>query len=149
MWQASHSVTLPEGDRNSVWAAWKDVNHWNVWDTDLEYATLDGKFEQGQTFILKPRGGPRVKIAILRAKENVGYTDLCTFPLARMYGIHDMEETAEGLRLTITIRIEGPLAWLWRKIVAQKVADESPAQMRALGDFIERNKTTNRTLTTA
>lgn len=54
-----------------------------------------------------------------------------------MYGIHDMEDTPDGLRMTITIRIDGPLAWLWRKIAVQKIADESPAQMRALGAFIQ------------
>ncbi|MEP6763665.1 MAG: SRPBCC family protein [Gemmatimonadaceae bacterium] len=139
MWQATHSRTIRNIDKTSVWAAWADVNHWNDWDKDLDYATLDGEFNEGETFMLKPRGGPRVKINILRVAPMLGYTDLTHFPLAKMYGIHDMEDTADGLRLTITIRIEGPLAWLWRKIVAQKVADESPAQMQALGEFIQRN----------
>ena len=139
MWQATHTLTVPQLDKAAVWAAWADVNHWHLWDRDLEYAKLDGAFSEGESFILKPRGGPRVKISILRVAPLVGYTDLTHFPLARMYGIHDMEETPAGLRLTITIRVEGPLSWLWRKIVAQKVADESPAQMRALAEFIQSN----------
>ncbi|MEP6779263.1 MAG: hypothetical protein ABJC26_05180 [Gemmatimonadaceae bacterium] len=66
MWQTTHSLIIPHIDKAAVWSAWADFNHWNDWDKDLEYATLDGKFSEGKTFVLKPRGGPRVKISILR-----------------------------------------------------------------------------------
>jgi len=82
--------------------------------------------------VLKPKGGPKVNIRFLRAEALKGYTDLTPFPLARMYGIHDMEETQDGLRLRITIRIEGPLSWLWKKIVAEKVAADAPVQLESL-----------------
>jgi hypothetical protein len=135
MWQATHEVIVPGLSREAVWAAWQDVNGWHRWDTDIEFARLDGPFQAGASFILKPKGGPNVTIQLLRAAPFVGYTDLATFPFARMYGVHDMTETARGLKLTITIRIEGPLAWLWRKLVAQNVADEAPAQMASLAAF--------------
>ena len=141
MCQATHETTVPGLSREAVWNAWADVNGWHEWDTDIEFATLDGRFEAGATFILKPKGGPNVRIQLLRAAPFVGYTDLATFPLARMYGIHDMTDMPQGLKLTITIRVEGPLGWLWRKLVAQKVADEAPAQMASLSAYARRSQT--------
>lgn len=135
MWQATHELVVRDLDRAAVWSAWSDVNNWHLWDRDIEFAKLDDDFRPGASFVLRPKGGPNVKIRLDRADALVGYTDVTTFPLARMYGVHDMVETPDGLRLTITIRVEGALGWLWRKIVAQKVADEAPSQMLALAAF--------------
>ena len=135
MWQVTHHAVFPGLSRDDVWAAWSDIDHWHDWDTDIEYAKAPEGFREGSVFTLKPKGGPRVRITLLRAEPRVGYTDLTHFPLARMFGIHDMADVPGGLRLTITIRVEGLLGGLWRKLVAQKVADEAPAQMRALATY--------------
>ena len=135
MWTATHSAVIPGLDKQAVWNAWADVNHWHLWDGDINSAELLGEFAAGAQFVLHPKGGPKVKIDLVRAEPLVGYTDLCRFPLARMYGIHDMRDTPEGVELAITIRVEGPLAWLWRKLVAQKVADEAPKQIASLAAF--------------
>ena len=135
MRKATHSLLVTDVDKAAVGSAWSDVNDWRVWDTDLECAKLRGPFHLGAAFVLRPKGGPNVKIRLERVDVLVGYTDLTRFPLARMYGVHDMEETPDGLRLTTTIRVEGILGWLWRKLVAQKVADESPTQLLSLVAF--------------
>ena len=138
MWESTHTRTYRGLDREAVWALWADVDRWHEWDEDIEWARLEGPFREGAKFTLKPKGGPRVGIALTRIEPLRGYTDETRFPLATMHGIHDMEETAEGLKLTITIRIRGPLAWLWRKIVAEGVAAEAPAQMDALAAYARR-----------
>ncbi len=50
-----------------------------------------------------------------------------------MYGIHTFEDTPNGLKLTTTMQVEGLLAWLWVRLVAQGIADglekEMPAQV--------------------
>ena len=136
MWQSTHTAVVPGLDKYAVWRAWEDVNHWHHWDRDIDSAELHGAFVANACFTLHPKGGPSVKIQLVRAEPLVGYTDCTRFPLARMYGIHDMLETPEGLRLTTTIRVEGPLAWLWRKLVAEKVANEAPAQITSLAAFV-------------
>jgi hypothetical protein len=138
MWESTYEKTYPGLDKHSVWTLWADVNRWHEWDRDIEWARMSEPFQAGSAFELKPKGGPRVSLRLTRAESLKGYSDLARFPLARMHGIHDMVETAEGLKLTITIRVEGPLAWLWRKIVAEGVAAEVPQQMDALAAFARR-----------
>ncbi|MGI9090800.1 MAG: SRPBCC family protein [Gemmatimonadaceae bacterium] len=135
MWQRTQEMTFVGIAKQQVWDAWSDVNNWHLWDTDIEYARMSEPFRAGAKFELKPRGGPRVKIELLRVAKLEGYTDLTRFPLARMYGIHDMVETKDGLRLTITMRVEGPLSFVWRKLVAEKVAAENPAQLESLARY--------------
>jgi hypothetical protein len=121
MWQATHELSAPGLTKEAVWATWADVDRWHEWDTDLEFAKLTGTFREGAELALRPKGGPTVKIRIVRSVPLCGFTDLTTFPLAKMYGIHDMVETPEGLKLTMTVRIEGSIG----VVVAQARGAES------------------------
>ena len=115
-----------------LWRVWADVDRWSQWQDDIDFARLDGAFAKGSMFRLKPKGGPNVKIEILRCDPHRNFIDLTRFPLAHMYGSHDMIERDGYVELTTTVSIEGPLAFLWRRLVAQGVADSLPAQTRAL-----------------
>lgn len=140
MWQASYEKTFAGVQKEDIWAAWSDIPNWNQWDVDLEYTKLTEPFSQGARFILKPKGGPKVDIEITRMEPLVGFTDVAKFPLAKMYDIHDLEDTPQGLKIKSTIRVEGPLAWLWKKLVAQDVAAGVPKQMESLVQYAKRNK---------
>lgn len=113
-----------------MWQLFADVNNWPSWDKSVEFAQLEGKFEKGNAFLFQPKGGPKLKIGIVEAIENQKFTDLTKFPLAKMYGEHTLEETPDGLKLTTTMKVEGILGFLWRKIVAQKIVDTLPEDMQ-------------------
>jgi hypothetical protein len=91
---------------------------------------MDGAFEQGNHFILKPKNGPKVKINLVETVENKKFTDLTKFPLAKMYGEHTFEETPKGLKITTTMKVEGILSFLWVKLVAQNIANALPVEMQ-------------------
>ena len=121
-WEKIHRMKVKDVAKEQIWRVWEDVNHWHLWDGDIEFARIECPFQVGGTFQLKPKGGPKVKIKLLKVEPNVAFTDVTTFPLAKMYGIHEMRKTNDGLEVSHTVRIEGPLSFLWRKIVAEKVA---------------------------
>ena len=123
MWSRSHSIVTHEVTKEQMWKLFADVNHWHTWDAGVEYAQLEGKFEQGNHFMFQPKGGPKLKIGIVEATENKSFTDYTKFPLAKMYGEHTFEETPNGLKLTTTMTVKGILSFLWVKIVAQKIVD--------------------------
>jgi hypothetical protein len=129
MWTQSHTIVTKKATREQMWKLFANVNAWNTWDEGIEYAKMDGRFEKGNFFTLKPKGGPKVKIQLVEAIENSTFTDLTKFPLAKMYGEHVFEDTDEGVKITTTMKVEGPLGFLWRKIVAQNIADALPAEM--------------------
>jgi len=131
MWTKSYSLTTKEATKEQMWKLFSDVNNWHSWDKGIEYAKMSGSFEKGNSFELKPKGGPKVKIQLVETTINKSFTDFTKFPLAKMYGEHRFEETPEGLKITTTMSITGPLAFLWRRIVAQNIADSLPEEMPA------------------
>lgn len=130
MWTRSHSIVTREVTKEQMWKLFADVNNWQTWDEGIEFAKLEGKFEKGNFFMLRPKGGPDVKVELLETEENKMFLDVTKFPLAKMYDKHTFEETQEGLKITNTITVRGVLGFLWRKIVAQKIVDALPEGMQ-------------------
>jgi hypothetical protein len=129
MWTRSHSIVTKNATKEQLWKLFEDVNNWHTWDDGVDYAKMEGKFEKGNHFILKPKGGPKVKIKLVETMKNRKFVDLTVFPLAKMYGEHVFDETPEGLRITTKMTVTGPLGFLWRKVVAQGIVDALPKEM--------------------
>lgn len=132
MWTRTYSKTFQDIKREDIWRIWTDVNNWPTWHGDLDYCKLDGHFAVGNHFMLKPKGISPVKIMLTEINEGNNFTDCTSFFGAKMYDTHALEETAEGLKLTNTLVVTGPLKWLWIKLVAQNVADTIPEEMESL-----------------
>lgn len=126
MWTKSYSIVTKEVTKEQMWKLFADVNNWHTWDQGIEFAKLEGKFEKGNFFTLRPKGGPNVKVELLETIENQMFLDVTKFPLAKMYDKHTFEETPQGLKITNTITVKGVLYFLWRKLVAQNIVDNLP-----------------------
>ena len=129
MWTKSHSIVTKDVTKEQIWKLFANVNQWHTWDEGIEHAKMEGKFEKGNHFMLRPKGGPNVKVELLETVENKMFLDVTKFPLAKMYDEHLFEETPQGLKITNTITVKGILSFLWVKIVAQKIADALPKEM--------------------
>ena len=121
-WEKTHTATVRDLRKDQIWQLWQDVNNWHAWDQELEYCRLESPFVAGSQFTLKPKGGPKVHLTLENVEPCRTFTDRVDFPLARMYSIHELQDTPHGLEVIHRIRVEGPLAFLWRKLVAEKVA---------------------------
>ncbi len=132
MWSKSYSKRVKGLDAGQIWKVWTDINQWHKWQDDIEYAKLDGEFQKGSIFLFKPKGGPKIKIELTEVKENSVFVDLTRFPLARMYDSHEIIDHGDELEIKTTIRIAGPLSFLWRKVVAEDVANGMEEQTEKL-----------------
>ena len=126
MWKRSYSIVTKEVTAKQIWNLFADVNNWHTWDHGIEFARMEGKFEKGNHFLLRPKGGPNVKVELTETVVNKKFTDVTKFPLAKMYDEHQFEETPEGLKISNTISVKGILGFLWVKLVAQKIVDNLP-----------------------
>ncbi len=129
MYSKSYSITTNQVTKEQIWKLFANVNNWHIWDKGIEYAKIQGKFEAGNSFLLKPKGGPEVKVELLETVKNKKFVDVTKFPLARMYDEHLFEETPQGLKITNTISVKGILAFLWIKLVAQNIVTNLPSDM--------------------
>ena len=136
MWKKTYSKTFQDVKRQDVWRIWTDINNWTLWHSDLDYCKLEGEFAVGNHFFLKPKSIKPVKIMLTEVNEGFSFTDCTSFFGAKMYDTHAMEETFDGLTLTNTLTVTGPLKWLWIKLVAQNVADSVPEETEALVNLV-------------
>jgi hypothetical protein len=132
MWTKSYSTTVKGIDVDHLWQVWADVDAWHSWQSDLDHAKLEGPFAAGSTFLLKPKGGPRVRIALLTVEPCRRFVDLTRFPLAKMYGEHEFIARGDEVEIRTSVSVEGPLGFLWRKLVGEGVASSLEEQTRGL-----------------
>lgn len=132
MWSQTYSKKIKGLNPEQVWNVWTDINQWHTWQQDIEYAKLEGEFKIGNIFLLKPKGGPKISIELAAVEPNKRFTDLTRFPGARMYGDHEFLVDGDELEIRTTMRIDGMLSFLWRKIVAEDVANGMMAQTESL-----------------
>lgn len=132
MWIRSHTKVYQDVKKEDIWRIWINVNNWATWHGGLDYCKMEDPFVVGNHFMLKPKGASAVKIELTEIEEGRKFTDCTTFFGAKMYDTHEVEETIEGLLLTNTLVVTGPLTFLWVKLVAQNVAATVPQDMDAL-----------------
>lgn len=132
MWTRTYSKIFKDVKKEDIWRIWTDINNWPKWHGDLDYCKFEGKFIAGNHFMLKPKGMKAVKIVLTEVTTGQSFTDCTKFPGAKMYDTHSLEETSEGLKLSNTMVVTGPLKWLWIMLVAKNVADTIPDKTEAL-----------------
>lgn len=132
MWVRKYTQVYADVTKEEVWQLWADINNWHLWHDDLDYCKLDDDFVVGNHFILKPKGGPKVKIDIVEIEKERKFVDCTRFPGAKMYDSHEVEETPEGLCIINTLTVTGPLKFLWIFLVAKNVAASVPKETAAL-----------------
>src|SRR5579872_5950857 len=111
MWTKSYSTIVTGVTPSQIWKVWSDIKNRPKWDTDIEWAEINGPFETGSIIYFKVKGGRKLKMEITDCVPNKLFTDTFLFPFARMDGIHEMEQVSDGLRITTTMKITGPLKW--------------------------------------
>ncbi len=137
MWQKTYTKVYPGVKKETIWALWEDVNNWGKWDPDIEYAKMTEPFQVGSHFIVKPKGAGEETLQLVEVEKFKKFTDHLKFVGAKLYGTHEMEDTPEGLKMTITLQVTGPLKFIWIKLVAQGIVDTIPEQMDSLMKFAE------------
>jgi uncharacterized protein affecting Mg2+/Co2+ transport len=70
-----------DNSKEKVWETLIDVENWNVWDTELKSAKLNGEFKVGAKGILIPNKGPKLNFYISEIIPNETYTFKTKMPL--------------------------------------------------------------------
>jgi len=130
MWTKTHSIVTKEATKEQMWNLFTDINNWHVWNNEIEFAKLEGKFEAGNHYLIQPKHGRIVKVKLLEVIENKHCLEFGEFPLAKMYYDHILEETPKGLEITSTITMKGLLSFLWVQLVVKKIAASMPEHVQ-------------------
>ena len=124
--------------REQIWELWADVPNRTRWDTDLEYAKLDGPFRTGSTGEVKLKGQPPRKFLITYCEPLEGYTDRFFLPLyGKMDWHHTIRETRGGREVAFRIEVSGPVALILAPIMRNILRDGLPPSVDKLVSLAE------------
>lgn len=139
MWVKSYSKIYQGVKKEDIWLLWADVKNWPKWDKELEYCKIEDAFEKGKQFILKPMGGPKIKITLSEVVPNKKFTNYCHFFGAKMLFYHELHETSDGIQITYTITVTGLFNFIWVKLVAKNLVNSLPQHMDSLVNLAKAN----------
>ena len=116
-----------------VWArAYADVAAWSQWNAEIKSASLDGPLAPGAVAQIVFRTGLRLRFRVVEYEEGRLFTDEARLLGARMGHRHLVEPCDGGSRLVNTIYIDGPMSWLWRRILGPAASRALPDAQRAI-----------------
>jgi hypothetical protein len=134
-WETT-STLQTAGPATAVWErAYADAGAWPRWNAEIKRASLEGPLREGATARIVFRTGLRLRFRVVEFEEGRLFTDESRLPGSRMGHRHLVEAEGGGSRLTNTIYIEGPLAWLWRRVMGPRAARALPAAQRAVAEL--------------
>jgi hypothetical protein len=117
----------------AVWSkAYADASAWPRWNAEIKSAKLEGPLAIGARAKIVFRSGLRLRFAVVEYEEGRLFTDESRMPGARIGHRHLIEREGGGVQLTNTIYIEGPLCWLWRRVLGPAAARTLPDAQRAV-----------------
>ncbi len=137
-WVTSSALTAGV-PASAVWErAYADVTAWPKWNTEIRRAALDRPLDLGASARIVFRTGLRLRFRVVEFEQGRLFTDEARMPGARMGHRHLVEPAGEGgSQLTNTIYIDGPSAWLWRRILGPAAARTLPDAQRAVVELAE------------
>ena len=119
----------------ALWSkAYADARVWPRWNTALASAEPEGPFEVGSRTRVRFRTGLRLSFTLVEVEPERVFTDEGRLPGARMGHRHAIEPTDDGVRLTNTLYLDGPLARLWALVVGPQVKRGLPEWQRKAVD---------------
>ena len=116
----------------SLWSQYVDVASWSQWDRAIQVATLDGPFAAGTRGVLKPKNGPATPFRLEVVEPLRSFTDVSQLPLAKLTFMHSLDTVAGGTRFKHRITLDGPLAFLYARIMGPAMRSGLPEAMRLL-----------------
>jgi len=121
----------------AFFARWADMATWPEWNTDTEWVRLDGPFAEGATGLLKPKGGPRVRFVVESLDPGREFVDVSRLVGARLTFAHHVTEVGSGCRVDVEVSLAGPLAGVWKRVLARNLAASLQPDLDRLASVAE------------
>ena len=136
MW-TTEANAMTAASPETIWQIWSDVANWKVWDTQVESSMLNGAFTVGSRGTLKPKGGPKSAFTLIDVQPGKTFSDRTQLPLATLDFIHEVVPTPTGTQITHRIRLSGPLAPLFARLMGNNLRQGTQDAVQKLASMAQ------------
>lgn len=112
-----------------IWAIWIDVEHWSIWDTELQDAYMDEPFELGAIGKLTPKRGRISTFRISQFNSGNSYTFTLRLPFCSL-NVHRYLVSRAGITyFTHEVSFRGLFAWIFGLLLGRQFKAALPGVM--------------------
>jgi hypothetical protein len=133
-----HKLRVSGLKASNIWAIWKDVANWPQWNKGLAECSIEGPFEQGQTFSLLPKGEVSADApftaTLTRVEENVAFEDTTPVPWGVVNGSHRISKVGDDFEIyhEINAEVNSNKIEFFDAVVAEKWKAGLPAALETV-----------------
>ncbi|WP_419487862.1 hypothetical protein [Chryseobacterium bernardetii] len=132
------SVTSRLIDKKEVWELITDIDHWSEWDFNIERSEcIAPKVGKLSLFKVKHRNFLTAKGVIEEFIPSEHFTFRIRLAGAQLYRKYLMEDTEEGLKITIITSVSGFLAGLWSLLVMKRIVRDTAEDLTIIVEQIK------------
>lgn len=124
-WNTLETSAPPE----VIWNIWTDVSSWQIWDTELEEASLNGNFAKGTKGKLVPKKGRKAKFKIIAFEQGKSYTFKTNLPLGGLYVKRTLEIRNGKTYFTHEVWFKGLTKGIFAKALGKEFRRVLPSVM--------------------
>jgi hypothetical protein len=123
----------------AIWELWADVANRTRWDEGLEWARIDGPFQQGASGQVKLRDQPTRRFEIIECQPMRRYTDRFFLPLGTTMDWHHAVEERGPNQRQVTFRVvaKGPSSLVLAPVLRRILQGELPQTVDKLINLAE------------
>lgn len=137
MWQVSESIQI-NATPEAIWVIWADVSKWPELDPAVTGGELEGPFENGTKGELELRNGEMtIPITIVDCISNKTFTYQSSMGGVTIRFIHEVEASGDGVKVDLTIRMEGMATLFFSNTIGKKMEAQLPetaANLKAMAE---------------
>ncbi|MBP8920255.1 MAG: SRPBCC family protein [Micropruina sp.] len=117
---------------SAVFSRWADPESWPEWDPEVRRVSFEGPVQVGARGRLRPRSGPGTSFSVTAVERDREFTNASPMPGAMLTFEHLVSPAADGAEVAVTVRLDGPLAPLWARLVGRGMSDAARSSVSGL-----------------
>ena len=121
----------------TLYRLWAAPMTWASWDPDVAEVQFSGEAILGASGWMRPSSGPATTFEIVALETDRLLTTTSRMPGAKLLFEHRAEPLDSSTRVTVTIGVDGPLRWLWRRVLGKSFAGAAERNVRGLIDYLD------------
>jgi hypothetical protein len=134
MWYEEFTMET-KAAKEKIWSLWINVKNWSQWNSGIEYAHINGNFEDGTWCSLKVLNFPDsffLQFVLKNCIPNKSFTGRYKLPLCTIDFGYKLIEEKDKLNIRHDIKMYGPLAFIYKNRIGKTLAKSIPASVKNL-----------------
>ena len=126
---------------HTIFEQYKQVEHWHLWDENVQSASLHGIFKTGTSGTLNPVQGPRATFELSEVTSNQSFTTKTKLPFCILTFEHTLSEAEHGIHVTHHVYFTGALTFIFAKLIGSSIKKDLPQALLGLKRICEKPTT--------